>query len=146
MRVLWFSPGETMAEIAADWRDRIETTRFQGRACANYMEVRYEDLVQRPEPTLRAIGEFIQVPFGPVQLEYYERARERLCEHRDRHDRNGRLVVTHAQRLLQQRGVTQPLDLARIGHWRAAMTTTERREFEGVAGDLLRELGYEALD
>jgi hypothetical protein len=51
--------------------------------------------------------------------------------------------VTHAQRLRQQEGVTRPPDASRVGFWRAVMTADERSAFEGVAGSLLRELGYD---
>jgi hypothetical protein len=36
-----------------------------------------------------------------------------------------------------------PPDPARVGRWRREMDPAERRRFETVAGDLLRDLGYE---
>jgi hypothetical protein len=38
---------------------------------------------------------------------------------------------------------TRPPDPERLGRWRTEMTPAERLSFERVAGDTLRELGYE---
>lgn len=143
VRGLHFAPGESMEEIADDWCRRIETTRAQGSRGPRYLEVRYEDLVKEAEATLRQVCAFVDLPFDPAQLAYHLRAPRRLEEHRDRRSPDGRLVVTHAQRLRQQEGVTRPPDRRRVGLWRTAMTPEERAAFERVAGGVLRELGYE---
>jgi hypothetical protein len=54
------------------------------------------------------------------------------------------VLVTHEQRLWQQRATTVPLDAGRIGKWRMEMTEDECRSFYEVAGHLLDELGYES--
>jgi hypothetical protein len=142
VRGLCFAPGESMEEIARDWCRRIEETRAQAARSPRYLEVRYESLVLDTEATLRLVTAFADLPFDPGQLAYHLRAAERLAEHRERRTADGE-VVTHAQRLRQQEGVTRPPDASRVGFWRAAMTTDERSAFESVAGGLLRELGYD---
>jgi hypothetical protein len=142
VRGLWFAPGDSMGEIARDWCRRIEATRAQAARCPRYLEIRYENLVLDTEATLRIVDAFADLPFDPGQLAYHLRAPERLAEHRERRTADGK-VVTHEQRLRQQEGVTRPPDASRVGFWRAAMTADERSGFEGVAGGLLRELGYD---
>jgi hypothetical protein len=36
----------------------------------------------------------------------------------------------------------QPPDRGRIGRWRTEMPETQQRQYEAIAGDLLRQLGY----
>jgi hypothetical protein len=145
VRGLWFAPGDSMEEIARDWCRRIDETRAEAARCPRYLEIRYESLVLDTEATLRVVDAFADLPFDPGQLAYHRRAPERLAEHRERRTADGQ-VVTHAQRLRQQEGVTQPPDADRVGFWRKAMTAHERSAFESVAGGLLRELGYDARD
>lgn len=143
VRSLSFAPGESLEEIAADWCHRIRTARSHSEQVPRYLEVRYESLVTEPEASLRRVCSFVDLPFDPAQLAYFERAPDRLLEHRDRRAPDGRVLVAHAQRLVQQRNVTRPPDPTRIGRWRTEMTPREREAFEGVAGPLLGELGYD---
>jgi hypothetical protein len=42
------------------------------------MEVRYEDLVEDPEPLLRRVADFVDLPWDAGMLEYHHRAEERM--------------------------------------------------------------------
>jgi hypothetical protein len=53
----------------------------------------------------------------------------------------GGLIVSHAERLLQQQRTTVPLDATRVFAWKRAMLAGERKAFEKVAGDALEECG-----
>ena len=44
--------------MARRWKEAITVARKQARKVDQYLEVRYEDLVAEPEPTLRRICEF----------------------------------------------------------------------------------------
>jgi hypothetical protein len=142
LRPLWFSPGEEIETLATYWRESVEAGRAHGRACRRYLEIRYEDLVGDPEPQLRRVCEFLDLEFQPAMLRYYERAPARLEEHGPRFVTDGREVVTHAQRLSQQRMTMQPPDANRAGAWKTSMDSDEATRFRSVAGDLLDELGY----
>jgi hypothetical protein len=76
-------------------------------------------------------------------LSYYEQAPERLKEHKGRSLAHGTMFLTHEQRFQQQRRTTQPPDPTCVFAWKRTMDTKERSRFQAVAGDLLRELGYE---
>jgi len=142
-RQQWFSPGHEPEVLARAWADRVETARSAGSACTHYIEVFYEDLVARPEPVLRRLCEFLELAWSNQLLKHHERAPERLEEHRARVSLDGSFVVSHAQRLHQQRRTLERPGTARIGSWRETMSGEEVQRFESVAGKLLVQLGYE---
>ena len=61
--VSW-GPGDVQA-AAAKWVEELGHARAPGAAAApgTYMEVRYEDLVAEPEPLLRRIADFVDLPW-----------------------------------------------------------------------------------
>lgn len=142
LRETWFAPGRDLETLAAHWRECIETARAQRGNCAHYLEVRFEDLVAASRTTLERICAFIDLPFAVGMLDYHERTPERLAEHRDRLDQDGRLVISHENRLRQQALTMRPPQTSRVSAWRTHMSDEERRRFEHLAGDLLETLGY----
>jgi hypothetical protein len=109
----------------------------------SYQEVRYEDLVTDPRATLETICLSLGLEFHPDMLRYWERTPARLCEHRTRHRLDGSVIVTHEQRLEQQRLTMCRPQPGRVFRWKLEMTAAERSEFLEAAGDTLAELGYE---
>jgi hypothetical protein len=131
-----------MTSLAQSWVEVVTAGRRAGTGCRHYLEVRYEALVNDTESELRRICAFVDLPFDPAMLRYYERTPERLREHRDRFDRQWTLLVSHQERLTNVARTTGPPLPERCGHWRHEMTSAERAEFEKHAGSLLGELGY----
>jgi Sulfotransferase family len=119
----WMHP-RTPADFACQWRTEVAAARRLGRRVGRrYLEVRYEDLVADVEPTLRRVCDFGRLEYEPAMVDYA-----------------GSVDVSakpHQQRLRQPptKGVRD---------WRAQMSSSDVAAFERVAGDLLRELGYEA--
>jgi len=96
------------------------------RSC--YLEVRYEDLVTNPEPTLKDLFAFINERWDPVVLRYYEQERDLAGE-------------SSADQ------VTQPLYAKTVGRWRRDLRAQDKAAVKAAAGDLLVELGYaDSLD
>jgi hypothetical protein len=143
LRPMWFAPGRDIRTLASSWREAVATARAQGARCRRYLEVRYEDLLSRTEDVLRQVCAFIELPFDGAMLRYYERVPGRLQEHQGRTRGDGTVVVTRHDRVRQQEQTTRPPDPARIAAWRWVMNDEERRQFEAVAGDALREFGYD---
>ncbi len=143
LRTMFFAPGQDMRALALYWRGLIENARTAGRHCRAYMEVRYEALVNDPGSVLLSIGKFLKLDFNPAMLLYWERTAERLREHKSHHRSGGRLLVSHEQRLFQQRLTLQALQPERIFNWKQKMTVLEQTQFRTYAGELLQELGYE---
>ena len=143
LRHLWFSPGWEIETQASYWRDCVVAARRAGVGHADYMEIRYEDLVLNTREVLERVCAHVDLAFEDAMLKYYERAPERLKEHKGRSRSDGTTFLTQEQRLRQQQRVTQPLDPSCIFAWKRTMDAEERRRFQIVAGDLLKELGYE---
>src|SRR5262245_14756673 len=83
--------------------------------------VRYEDLLQEPEVTLRRVCEFLGIEYQPRML----RA-------------DGFEVPEYTRD--QHRLVGKPLDAGRVDAWRRALSARQVEIFESVAGDFLRYL------
>jgi hypothetical protein len=120
----WAHP-RSPAGFACEWRTEVRRAGALGRkvGTSRYLEVRYEDLVADTEGVIRAICEFAALPFEPAMLDYA-----------------GAVDVSakpHHQRLLQPptRGVRD---------WRSQMSSEDVAAFEHIAGDVLRDLGYES--
>ncbi len=142
LRERWFSPGYEIEVQANFWLDHVRAGQQQGAAAGHYLELRYEDLIERPERELRRLCAFLELEFEPAMLRYYERTPERLAEHLERRGADGGLVVSQADRRAQQEATTRPPDRSQIGTWQQRMTPADAARFEAIAGDLLREYGY----
>lgn len=143
LRSVWFSPGRDMVTLARKWCDDVLAARHAGKQCRNYLEIHYEDLVQRTAEVLNEICVFLELTMEASMLDYYVSAPRRLDELRDQLQPDGVTLITKQVRLRQQRLVQRPPDAERVGRWRKEMQADEVRAFEDVAGGLLKELGYE---
>jgi hypothetical protein len=134
---------DSVTKAAKKWKRRIENGRSQASGLNHYLEVHYEDLILDTEPTLRRICDFCELPWDPAVLKYHERAEARLQEKaRDMH-RPGRSPRPAALRLASHALAKEPPRTDRVGQWRTEMSAADRAVYEGIAGKLLAELGYE---
>jgi len=90
-----------------------------------YLEVRYEDLVTRPEPVLRGVCGFLREPFDRQMLDPTPLAR-----------RVGGGIDEHVE-------AQDPLHIGGIGRWRQELSGFEQKLADRMAGPLLADLGYE---
>ena len=117
-------PRTTCPENAARyWVEAIRTGRKTARLSPRYVEVRYEDLVLEPEPTLMRLFAHLGVPYDPAVLEYHRRER----------DLTGESSAEQVQR---------PLDPSAVGRWRTALDAPALETVQRIAGPTLAELGY----
>jgi hypothetical protein len=118
----WAHP-RSAADFAALWRTEVARARRMGRrlGAGRYLELRYEDLVAEPEGVLERICAFAGLP--------YEHA---MTEHGG----------SESEERAHQRSLRRPV-VSGLRDWRREMTPQDVGAFEGVAGDLLAELGYE---
>jgi hypothetical protein len=118
----WMHP-RTPADFACQWRTEVAAARrLGGRVGPRYLEVRYEDLVADAESALRRVCEFAELEYEPGLTDYA-----------------GNVDVSAKP---HQQSLKQPPTKG-LRDWRAQMSPTDVAAFEHVAGDLLRELGYE---
>jgi hypothetical protein len=122
---------EMLRGMAVGWRNQIVEARKDGHKLlgANYMEVRYEDLLERTEAEVRRLLNFLGADAGEeVVNECVGSASfEKLTEGRER-------------------GQEDPSSFFRkgvAGDWKDVFTEQDRQIFKEEAGDLLIELGYE---
>jgi hypothetical protein len=118
----WAHP-RSAADFAALWRSEVAAARRLGRRLGpdRYLEVRYEELVARSEDVLRRICSFAGLPFERSMTEYSGSGSEEKAH---------------------QQSLKRPLTPG-LRDWRTQMSAHDAGAFESVAGDLLRELGYE---
>ncbi len=134
------------AQQATRWAKRIRKSRDQASTLkgARYVEARYEDLVRDPEGTLRRICDFIDLPWDAAMLSYHERAAERLAEMAGELRADGSHATQEAgYRIDNHAPTTRPPDPSKLDKWKTEMPAEDVAAYESVAGDLLRELGYE---
>jgi hypothetical protein len=137
-----FGPDQ-IADAARDWVEGIGKAHRQARRLPHYLELRYEDLVADPEPLVRRVCEFVELPWDPAMLEYHRGADERMAEVTRDFERGGGPAIPAAVRAGRHTRVAEPPQRARAGRWRTDMSAADRETFERIAGDLLSELGYE---
>lgn len=143
LRHLWFGPGNDIVGLARHWCERLRESRQQAQSVRYYMEVRYENLIRDPRRELQAICRFIDLPYRDEMESYHKTAQARIAELGDRRNQAGGIIVKKEQRIAIYQLASRPPDQSRIQRWRGAMNTAEQEQFESVAGDMLRELGYE---
>lgn len=116
-------------EAALYWRYGVRKGRKAGEKLGpqRYLELCYEDLVAKPQEVLQGLCGFIDLEFEEHMLRYHEHAESVLgTMPRPRYHQRIRLPPTPGLR-----------------DWRRDMQEDDVRTFEGLAGELLAELGYE---
>jgi hypothetical protein len=117
MRKAW---GKDMLRAAQRWADGVRRARADGALLgADYLELRYEDLLGRTEAELRRVCAFLGVEFDPGML----------------------TLEASTENLGDARGATRVVPENR-GKWRAMSPRTLAR-VEEIAGAVLAECGYE---
>ncbi len=102
-----------------------------------YMEVKYEDLVSQPEPVLKNICSFLDLPFETRMLEYDEQVKKDLQE------QEATLGSTVKQHLsLLHEGLTQKPTTDKVGHWRTGLTEKDANMVWSVCGKTASDIGY----
>jgi hypothetical protein len=119
----WMHP-RNAADFACQWRTELKAARRLGDRVGSgrYLEVRYEDLVRDVKASLRTICELAGLPYEPGMADYV-----------------GKIDVSAKP---HQQSLTRP-PTPGLRDWRSEMPPRDVAAFESVAGDLLRELGYE---
>ncbi len=143
LREVWFGQDTSVEEHLANWRRRIELTRQLAAGCPHYMELRYEDLVRESEAELRRVCDFVELPFQPRMLQYFEGAATRLDEAVPWYNPDGTVRVTREERLFNHRFTSFPPLESRVFRYQREMSDEVRQRCEAIAGPLLIELGYE---
>jgi hypothetical protein len=124
--------GRQLAGTARNWAEMVERARHDGPKLLgeeNYAEVRYEDLLERPEEEVRRLLRFLGADAGEETV--------RRCVESASFERwsKGRQRGQEDSSAFLRKGVA--------GDWRSVFTEEDRRVFKEAAGEALVELGYE---
>ncbi len=92
-----------------------------------YRVVKYEDLVQDPEPVLRSVCEFLALDFDPSMLEQHNRKVQGFGERQRGHMEN----------------TLRPVFTSSIEKWKDELSTKEIALIEHVTGERLTAAGYQ---
>jgi Sulfotransferase family len=131
-------------QVAETWQRRIRRAQRHGRKVSHYLELRYEDLVTDTEPNLRRIAEFLDLPWDPRMLTYYEHAAERMAEMaRDLPATDGKPTRPGEERMQAHAMTQKPPDPSAMYRWKEKMSPADVAAFDAAAGELLSDLGYE---
>jgi hypothetical protein len=119
----WGHPRDA-AGFAAQWATEVRAARAVGErvGAERYLEVRYEALVASPGEELRRICDFADLEYDDAMLGYVGQTESARKEHQRRLDEPPRVGVRD---------------------WRTEMPPEDVAAFESIAGDLLRDLGYD---
>jgi hypothetical protein len=128
-----FAEGQ-LRKFAAEWSARVSSTVEDGPTLPGngYVEVRYEDLLERPEDEVRRLLEFLRAEASEKTVKMCVNAAsfEKLSKGRTR-------------------GQEDPTSFFRkgiVGDWSNVFTEQDKVLFKKEAGDLLIRLGYEKDD
>jgi hypothetical protein len=115
---------------ARTWNDQLRAGMRFGRSLrpGRYHEIRYEDLTSTPEPVLRELCVFLDEDYDPNMASPYLVARQHHHSHGIHHR------------------VRTPVSTASVGRWKRDLAREDQRVVQGVASDLLVELGYRLED
>ena len=113
-----------LAATALYWEWMVRKGREHGRRFpADYIEIHYEDLVTKPEETLRTLGGFIDHDLD------YDRIRNAGL---------GRLSESNSS--FREEGAKAPINP--LGRWKERLSHTDVVAIESVVADCLEETGY----
>ena len=141
--VSWGPGGISLS--AEKWVKELTLARRRAKRLrrGTYLEVRYEDLVTDPEPILRQVADFVRLPWDDAMMNYHVGAEQRMSQVVRELKPQGGGLITAEERVKQHELVSKPPSSQRAGRWRTDMSEQDRAAFENIAGDLLRDLGYE---
>jgi hypothetical protein len=137
----WFAPTRDVGMLAAAWQKIVTMARHSGATAARYVEVRYEDLVLKPEETLRKLCAFLALDFVPAMVDASAQGAARIARLNERLHVNGRLI-SREQRTAIHVNLARPPLPERVGVWRRELSAEDRVTIERAADPLFHTLGY----
>jgi hypothetical protein len=119
--------------LARAWRRNITLLDRYDDGSRRYTTVRYEDLVDRPEPALRALCDLLGAGYSPAMLDFHTEAPRYT-----RRDDDGSVNHAHTMTL-------RALQADRAERWRAVLAPRHAALVEDAAGEVLGRFGYEPV-
>ncbi len=118
---------------AGHWNAQNGALQLLARRGTPVLRVRYEDLVQAPEQTLRRAATFAGVAAGDLSLPFL---------HKEGDSRYAELTTAHTASGNPMRFTTGSVPIRGDDRWRAAMDGKDRRTVTALTLPLLSQYGY----
>jgi hypothetical protein len=120
------------AYMAIAWRKSIERLeKYKKKRPGNFYTIRYEDFVEQPEKCMKAMCEFLKIPYDPNVFEFYKKKETYLT-----HQPKTNFANNH-------KSLFNPVNTSRIGNWKQVLKGNELAIVEIIAGKTGKTLGYE---
>ena len=113
--------GKNLFRAAQRWSDDVRRARADGAALGpRYLEVRYEDLIADPAPAMERVCRFAGIDFDASMLS-----------------------LSKPSEVAGDAGGMREVKRDNAGKYRSRMDAVTLRRIEAIAGDVLRDAGYE---
>lgn len=115
-----------VAAVALDWRyklSRIEKS-FKNIPEENKITIRYEDLLENPEDTIKSVCSVIGIGYEKVMLDFYKTSHKHTIPH-------------HSELIFK------PLNKENTNKWKKNLLPREVKIFNMLAGHYLKKYNYE---
>jgi len=110
---------------AKEWaKVQTQSREYKEKVLANYLEIKYEDLVLQPESVMKIILNFCGEEYEPSIMEYYKKKHSETPE-----------ASSHQ--------VNQPVYSNSVGKWKNELSIEDRRVIDPLITEELIRLGYE---
>ena len=121
--------GTKIEQVAVSWKRRVAAGRAARESLgpARYVESPFEELIDDTEGSVRKLCDFLELPFDPRMLTYYERASD---------------IVSTTAVPDRHKDIFLPPTKG-LRDWRRELSDDQVARFEALAGNLLADLGYE---
>lgn len=117
-------------DIARQWSRNLDTIQKSLRKIkrSKLVEVRYEDLVESPEVTLKQLCKKLKVRFDPAMFKH--------------HELNKKIHLVPKQYMGWKEDTYKKVNTTSVGRYKKELTVKERETFERIAEKQLRNYGY----
>ena len=117
---------DTILEAANRWIKSIElASSFGSKIKENYMEIRYEDLVTKPEEIIKKTCDFINIVYDPEMLDHTKQVEKLGDTNKDHHS-----------------NLSKPISSDSIGKWKNNLSESDQRSITKLLSNHLQRLGY----
>lgn len=135
----------TVARAAETWRDHVARARAARCLGLPYLEVRYEDLLERPVDSLVEVLSFLDIAIDGAAARAI--TQEFSFDRMRQGDGSSASGIAWTGELSRRGPMSEPEGFYRRGAngaWRDEWSLVDQGQFDRVAGQLLVELGYAA--
>lgn len=120
--------------------DKIKKSRPE-----KFITLRYEDLLENPEATLKKLTEFLHIDFHENMLTYHKRFSGLSTQYIDRSPSEAikkiRLLILKSV----HKNLTSPIDARFINKWKTKLTQQQIETLDKICGKYGLQFGYEPL-